>query len=59
MTQVDRAKKKAEIKGSTSTSVGWNRPKLSKKHRKGKKKAKEVVRRASRRLGKAVVREEA
>lgn len=45
MSQTDKAEKKAASK----TSGGWDRNRMNKTHRKGKKAAKKVVRRARRR----------
>jgi hypothetical protein len=54
VSQVDRAKKKAEAK----TSGGWSRPNMRKAIRNGRKKAKAVAHHAARRVGKAEVNEE-
>jgi hypothetical protein len=46
MSQTDRAKKKAQAK----TSDGWSRDRMNETHRKGRRSAKKLTRRARRRL---------
>jgi hypothetical protein len=55
MSQEDRARKKA----ADRTSRGWDRTRMNKTHRKGKKKAKAEAAGARRRLSKAVAKADA
>jgi hypothetical protein len=54
MSQADKAEKK--IKPAANRSEGWNRDRMNKTHRKGKKKAKDIATSAQRNFAKAVVK---